>query len=267
MGMMLASGVFAISIDLELDPDRRGLDQTRSLEDVAGRLISLLTKYQIPATWAVADPAVSAATDRLVSAGAGHEIAVLGDQSWVGREAGRSRFSRELTRRVSRGRSAGLTISTLVLRNVVLDDHLDLVVKEGISAVRSDYAGSTGSGLLRRRAVAEPRSLRFGLWDLPAATRLPGESRWLPSGGGARSARRGIDRAIATRAVYQLMIDGLLLAVRSPSALRLLERVLRHVDQRRQQGTLTVATLAGTAALLAGNRQGTPSHSILRPAA
>ena len=74
-----------------------------SLETVTAELAERLARYNLPASWAVADPAVSAATERLLHAGAAHEIAILGDRSWVGREAGRARFARELARRVTRG--------------------------------------------------------------------------------------------------------------------------------------------------------------------
>ena len=78
MSFVLPAGVLAISIDLELDPLRRIADQQHGLEAATDRLITLLDTYRVPATWAVADPAVSAATDRLTASGSSHEIAVLG---------------------------------------------------------------------------------------------------------------------------------------------------------------------------------------------
>ena len=129
MSVVLAKAALSISIDLELDPQRRLVDQLRGLEDVTGRLAQLFSKYQVPATWAVADPAVSAATDRLVAANLAHEIAILGDRTWVGREAGRTRFAKELSRRVMRGRGAGLNVSSLLLRDVELEDNLDLLAR------------------------------------------------------------------------------------------------------------------------------------------
>jgi hypothetical protein len=258
--------VLAISIDVELNPQRRGLNQQRSLEEITRRLIDLLGKHQMPATWAVADPAISAATDRLVSAGAGHEIAILGDRTWVGREAGRSRFHRELARRITRGRAAGLPISTLALRNVELDDHLDLLVKQGITVVRPASEVCARSGWFSRRA-RQPQALRFGLWEAPGSLRLPGPTRSIAGLCGSWSARRGIKGAVDGPGVYHLVIDGLLLAKRGSSGLRMLDKILRYAGKWRRRETLDVATLSGLAKGLSGRRHAAPAKSILRPAA
>jgi len=267
MSVVLPSGILAISIDLELDAQRRGLDQQQALETVTERLLSLLSKYRLQATWAVADPAISAATERLTTSGAGQEIAILADHTWAGREAGRSRFAREIARRVSRARAAGLDVSTLVLRDGTLGDQLDLVVKNGIRALRASYEPALDGAWFAARVVAQPRSPRFGLWELPPSWRLPSLSRWSVGGGGAGTAKRGIDQATAAKTVYHLMIDGLLLAAAGKSAERVLEKVLRHAERRRAQGALRVMTLADTAQCLTGDRHATPARSILRPAA
>ncbi len=78
---------------------------------------------------------------------------------------------------------------------------------------------------------------------------------------------RAIDAAVAERSVCHLTIGGLAVATQGGSALRAVERVLRHADQRRSSGGLDVKTLAGTAAMLSGGRQVAPARSILRPAA
>ena len=266
MSCVLPSAIFAISIDLELDPMRPGRDQQRSLEAVTGNLLKLLGQYRMPATWAVADPAISAATDGLLAADAGHEIAILGDPTWVGHQAGRMRFGRELARRVMHGRAAGIAISTLALRGTELADHLDLLIKHDISVLRSDYHEHV-QGWFARPVVQAPAALRFGLWDLPASMQLPGPSRWKLGGGGGRRGRGGIDQAITTQGVFQVGIDALSLAERGPMAEHTLEQVLRHAALRRQEGTLEVLPLAAVANKLAGERTNAPARSILHPAA
>ncbi len=266
MSIVLTSGILALSIDAELDVERRGLDQQRSLERVTGELADLLAKYRVAATWALADPAVSAATDRVTHSGAAHEIAILGDRSWVGREAGRTRFARELARRVTRGRAAGFDISTLLLRDAELDDHLDLVVKQGLSAIASG-ASSVDRSWFSGRSAAPPLSLRFGLWSIPTQATLPGSRASLWLGGGSNRVRRLIDAAIVQRGICHVSINGLAVAAKGPSALHSIERVLRHADKRRAQGTLCLATLAAASQRLTGGRQAAPARSILRPAA
>ena len=266
MSCVLPSAIFTLSIDLELDPLRPGRNQPRSLEAITDHLVGLLTRYQVPATWAVADPAISAATEVLLAANAGHEIAILGDPTWVGHEAGRMRFGRELARRVLHGRAAGIPISTLALRGTELADHLDLIIKQDISVVRGDFHELT-VGWFAKPVVQAPAALRFGLWDVPASLRLPGDSRWKLGGGGRRRARSGIDRAIADCGVFHIQVDALSLADRGPAAEHMLEHILRHAAVRQREGVLEIATLATAARRLTGERSSAPARSILHSAA
>ncbi|MBI3838847.1 MAG: hypothetical protein HY288_13070 [Planctomycetia bacterium] len=259
MSASLPRAILTVSIDLELDAKRLGLAERRSLEEITGRLLNLLAKYDLAATWAVADPA---AIERIAATSAAHEVALFGDSTWVGREAGRGRFGRELTRRAVRGRGAGLAISTLVLKSTELDDHADLAIKHGITAVRHAEPQSDKSA---RRFL--PQSLRYGLWSFPVSCTLPGTCRWLPGGGGGRRARALIDQAIKRRGLAQLAIDAHELAARGYSALHVLKRVLAHADWRRRQGVLDIATIGTTASRLSRQHQSKPSRSILHPAA
>jgi hypothetical protein len=215
------------------------------------------------ATWAVADPAVSAARARIAAARGGHELAILGDASWVGREAGRGRFARELARRTARARELGVAIDTLVLKSVLPIDHCDLAIKEGIVAARHLSAPH----LARSTGRLQPRTLRFGLWGFPVSIALPGTSRWLPGGGGTRAARLAVDEAAGGQGMVQLTIDAPRLAARGAPAVRVLIRVLEHIERRRRHGLVEVTTLGATARKLAGENRGEPSRSILRPAA
>lgn len=255
--MALTSGIFTLSIDLDLDPSRPAQGQLRPLEEITDRLIRLLAKYDVPATWGLADPAVSAARDTLAGAKPGHEIAILGDPSWVGHEAGRSRFARELTRRTTRARAAGLAVSTLLLRAANLTDHLDIAVKHGITAVRN-------SAVVRSRA---PQQLRYGLWHIPASEQLPGASRWRIGGGGGWSIGRQIRLAGQPYSVVHVAVDALRMAERGAGALHVLESVVRQAAAQRVRGSLAIETLAVTARRLTGARVSLPSRSILRRAA
>lgn len=106
-----------LSIDLELEIGRASASQLQWLDDLTPELVALLDSHGIAATWAVADPARSAATDAILSSQQPHEIAVLSDRSWLGWGAGGSRAKRELTRRVSGAAARNIAIRTLVLHN------------------------------------------------------------------------------------------------------------------------------------------------------
>jgi hypothetical protein len=254
-----SGGVLVISVDLELPLGHCGVVEERLLDETTGKLLALCDKYRMSATWGVADPVHSAATDRVRAASVAHEIAVLGDATWVGSQAGRARFAGELSRRVLKARAAGLPISTLIPAEVVLDDHLDLVVKNGITAVRGvvDHGG-------RSRRTAQPHALHFGLWEFPGSLRLPGDSRWLYGGGRGIWARRGLRRAAKGRRVFHLVVDAPRLGSSGTTAVSTLERVLQYADRLRSAERLLVATLAEVSGRLSQTRHTRPSRSILR---
>ncbi len=248
MSTSLPRGTLILSVDLEFSGPRAGLAEQRALDNALERLLACLARHDMPATWAVADPAVSAARGRIEAAGRGHELAIAGDASWVGQAAGRSRFARELARRAAQARGAGLSVRTLVLKTELPGEHADLAIKEGIVAVRQ-----TGPASVARKAGSLPRTLRFGLWEVPANVTLPGASRWLPGGGGTRAACYEIDQAIERRGPVHLALDGRCWRPRSAGGKR------RRAD-RRTRGPTPAARIArcrhdGPHRRLAGARQ------------
>ena len=258
----LSAGKLVLSIDLELNTDALDLIQEQSLEALHIRLMEVMASFDVAATWAVSDPAVSAATDRILAAAQPHEIAVLGDSTWVGHSAGRGRFARELSRRVLGARSAGLPITTLALRNVALDDHSDLVVKNGLTVVREGIASADG------RAQAKEQSglpaLHYGLWSLPPTLLLPQASGWLP---GSWRLRRRLEGCIARSELLHVVVDAPHMLRVGSSSERQLASLLEHASLRRRQGRLQIETLAQAASQLVGGRRVSSARSILKSAA
>lgn len=111
------SSSLTLSIDLELEIGRTSPSDLARLDDLTPALVDLLDAHRIVATWAVADPARSAATETILAATQPHEIAVLGDRSWLGWGAGGLRANRELSRRISGAAAREIKIRTLVLHN------------------------------------------------------------------------------------------------------------------------------------------------------
>lgn len=251
----------ALSISVDLEPDHVGTSVTeqRALDEVSLALVELFARHRLSATWGVADPAVSGIRPQLEAPRVGHELAVLGDARWVGSAAGRSRFGRELVRRVSHARAEGLDVACLSLREPLPLEHADLVIKEGLLAIRQPLESAS------QRTV---QKVRFGLWGFTAHAALPGTSRWFPGGGGLRGAKLAIDRAIADQAPAHLAIDASRLAERGPATMRIIERVLAHAARRRDANLIQVLTLGTIVRRLAGdNVAQQPARSILRPAA
>jgi hypothetical protein len=253
-------GTLVLSVDLEPDLEHQSSDQPARLDHVRRQLLALLADYAVPATWAVADPVHSVATDSIRSAAAGHEIAVLGDRAWLGPGCGRSRLERELTRRFDGARKAGISATTLALRNLDHVRDLDLLVDHGVTALRGSAIDAPKSS---SKHPAPP--IRFGIWQVPAGWKIPARRGWwMPA---AWSVRRGIKRAIPRQSVVHLHIDAPNLAASSEGELRLLERVLRYASARRDGDHLAIRTIGEVAAQALAERAAAPSRSILRPAA
>ena len=96
------SGELIISIDLDHRADLRVAQGGGSRDETTTWLLDTLAYLKIAATWALPNPASCELTHRLAESGEGHEIAVLGEERWVGPRAGRKLLSRELSRRVDR---------------------------------------------------------------------------------------------------------------------------------------------------------------------
>ncbi len=261
-----------VTVDLEPGSVHTTLEQARRLDETTDWLIKTFGRLGLSATWAVADPAHSAATERLMAAELGHELAVLGDSSWAGREAGRGRFAHELARRVLGSRAAGIPVTSLVPRDVEIGDHLDLLVKHDMTAVRGPIH-STGRRLTgRQRTPAQPRTLHFGLWEIPGSVRLPDHGAWLAGLGLAGvMARRSIRRCAHQRhvfhlPVFHLVVDAWRLAAGRERDRRVLERTLSVARQAQEQHALRLSTLAEVAARLSHVPRVDPARSILRPA-
>jgi hypothetical protein len=208
-------------------------------------------RYAIGATWAVNHPA---ATDWAVGwAQKGHEVALLGDDGWVGTKVARTRFARHLAQRMEAAHDAGLQISTLVLRAAEIHRHLDLLVKHRISMVR------TSEVVPVTRAI-KPKNLRFGVWHAQPNLTVPGAGFWQPL-----TMRRTLHQTIQTKGLLHVVVDA---AVVEPDSrhLRTLAWLFQWATQQRMRGDLQVLTLSQLASRLRP-KQATPSRSILRRAA
>lgn len=255
MAVALSGSLLTISVDVAAEGNTPGVMQ------FAQRLLALLAEHGLAATWGL-DAAAARAAEPLAAALAtklpAHELAILGDGTWVGRGVSRGRFAAELAQRMSAVTALGTKPRALLLSDTALDDHADLVAKHGLTAIRN--AASSGANTV-------PRLVRFGLWNIPATAQLPDPGRtWLVGDG--RKACRAIDTAVAHRSVCHLSIDAHAYAHMSSARERVLRRVFHHAQRRQQQGLLRTSPLTTVAATLATpHHRREPARSILRPAA
>lgn len=250
-------GHLNVTIQLDSTTENRNLERHQELADVARQLIATMDAGRLAATWAVSDPVHSAATSLLLKSAVTHELAILGDTTWVGPTAGRTRFARELARRISKSRAAGLQVTTLVPSVASIDDNIDLVVKQGITAVVRMQHTVTAT-------LAEPRALHYGVWDLPISACLPLEIDWF--GSNKRAVWRSIRRAASDAGTFHLLIDAAAIAASGRRERATVKWLVDRLATLRDRGLIRVETLRRTANRLSSVPTASPQRSILRVA-
>jgi hypothetical protein len=253
------SGRFFVTVHLEPTSEAGSAEKHPELAHFVRKLIQVMDGSHLPATWAVSDPAYSAATPLVLQSAVEHELGILGDANWLGQTAGRTRFARELARRVSRARSARINVRTLVPRVESVDRHIDLVIKQRISAIAGVAAPESN------RRLEMPRALHYGVWAFPISATLPLRSRWWFSG--RRSMFRQIRTAAQAAAVFHLVVDAPAMVQEGRTAFATLEWLMRRVAELRTRGLMCVETLGQASARLSAVPAATPQQSILRQAA
>lgn len=253
-------GYVHLTVEAEPTDVDRSLDRHRGLAHVTEQLFDMLNRHQLPATWAVGDPSQSAAAGLVAASDTEHDLALLGDRYWIGKTAGRTRFARELARRVSQARTAGIEVVTLLPRVAPVAEHVDLVVKQGIRAVVA-IAGATA----KRTNATGPRTLHYGVWEFAATERLPLRSSWLPGSGWKLSGK--IRRAALDASTIHVVMDASAVEEAGRSAINTIERLLRQVAKLQDRGLVQVETLKAAAVRLSDLPVVTPQRSILRSAA
>ena len=266
MSLANAHGVVVVSIDLELDLlERSDWLRQRALAEITPLLSELCDTHQISATWAVADPAISAATDVIRGITVPQEIALLGDASWIGPAAGPARFARELSRRVHHAREAGVAISSLLLRGAEVgangeanaEANWDLLAGHGLNAIRSDLRGvSTG----------EPKVAHFGIREFPVNGLLPASGRWWNRYRARRTIRHSIEETARLGGLFHLAIDTPAMFAAGDRAVSTVQQTFRQIQKLSSQGRLTVETLSTATNRLGRTHSVPPAASILRAA-
>ncbi|HEV3004189.1 MAG TPA: hypothetical protein VGX78_06990 [Pirellulales bacterium] len=272
MSKVLQPGVFVLSIDVT-----QPRETTAARRSTTAACAVALTEHLagLPATWALDLEANAALADELTTADAAHEIAVLADRSWAGPGLQRRHVADELRRRVLRAAAAGRPLSTLVLTDGQLTDNVDLLAKQGITAVRTIARASTAPSAKRytpwfrrlrgARAAPAVRSLRWGLWEIGHAIDVIGSWRGVGRQGG--EVVRTIDRVAVDGGLVHLSLDLGGLTGNVSTGLKLVDRIAVKADGLRAQGNIEVLTIARLAARLSRRPVNLPARSILRPAA
>jgi hypothetical protein len=248
-------GHINITVQLDSTAEHRSVERHQELAGVARQLIDTMNAEHLPVTWAVSDPAHSAATSTIIKSSVEHELAILGGSNWVGPTAGRTRFARELVRRVTQARCAGLSVTTFVPAVASVDGQIDLVVKQQITAL----AGVVGSAV---HVTNEPRALHYQVWEVPVTAKLPLPSAWF--GSGKRALLRRIEQTASEAGTFHLLIDAAELAANSRRDDATITWIMNRLATLRNRGLVQIETLRATTARLSDVPAISPQRSILR---
>lgn len=259
MPQLSPCGASVISVDFS---NQQGDSKSRA--SLASEALARLNERQIAATLAFETPLDAEWLDAAGGELAGHELAILATPNWYSVSNRRGQFAQEITRHVQQAQQAGYRPTSLALPGGRLAEHLDLLVKHGISAVRTTRTGtvrsrwSWGRGK-RELAGAQPQTLRWGLWEFGRNLSLVDR--------GARTATRELSTAAAEGSLVQIVVDLPRLAGQGASGWKQLTLVLDHLAQLKRQQVIEPLTVSGVVAGLARTRLAPAAHSILRPAA
>jgi hypothetical protein len=252
-------GHLLITIQLDSAATGQKLERHQELAGVTCRLISLADSERLSVTWAVSDPAHSAATSLILQSPIEHEMAILGDATWVGATAGRTRFARELVRRLTQARAIGLEVNSFVPHVASIENQIDLVVKQHITAVAGFESPESGRRLL------SPRALHYGVWELPISENLPLQTSHFFTG--KRSLWKRVRRTISDAGTFHLIIDAPRVVEAGASTEKIIAWLVKRIALLRDRGMIHVETMRSMSARLSDVPAVRPQHSILRAAA
>ncbi len=252
-------GHLLITVQLDSATSGSQIERHQDLAITTRRLISLADSQRLPVTWAVSDPAHSAATSLILQSEVEHEMAILGDANWVGATAGRTRFARELVRRLTQARATGLNVTSFVPHVAHIENHIDLVVKQHVTAV----AGLEPKDSTHRHAP--PRAMHYGVWELPVSESMPlPHSRFFSR---KRSLWKRIRHTARDAGTFHLMISAPAIAGSGESAAKPVDWIIRRIALLRDRGIVQVETMRSVSARLSNVPASRPQRSILRSVA
>lgn len=246
----------SLSIDLELAIGRQTSQGQDRLATVTGELVELLDYQGISATWGVSNPSLSAAREAILAAKTRQEVAVLGERFWLGDGTTPSRLAREFERRFEGASQDGLKATTLLLRHSAEHLDLNLLLGNGITAVRGPAKAATAD-----EGVSRSGTLRFGIWQVQSPILVPLSGSWWQAEPWAF--RQRVNKAMRSRTSLNLVLDAGRMAELSDLGLAAVGTILQNLAELQKSRQLRFVTLGELATEHLRRRNSEPSRSVL----
>ena len=243
------------SADVPAEPDERAC-----VLDSSHWILRLLDQYRLPATWFINGPDTSLLRSHILNSRGEHEIGLLiGDSG--GERLCRSAWAQSLQRRLLAARAAGVEITSVATHGTERMQHLDLLIKHGLRAVRP--GGINTYEEAKRSGWNAVTILRFGIVSLPTTSQFTAVSswrRWLNT----RDLRRQIVNSAEDGQYCHWTID--IRVARDPAIRDAIERILKSSARVLESGSLLAGTVSTVATSFLQRPATVPAQSILRAA-
>ena len=146
-------------------PSRKsvGASYVRQRDELRNQILHELEKNELIATWILHDSRLQDARELTQRSDFSQEVSIFIDTT---RQADQRKvLSHQLADLIGRSRNLGVRITTLSTNSRIKQDNLNLLVRNKISMVNPH-----GGIQLKSLSVKslEPRSLRYGVWEVPA---------------------------------------------------------------------------------------------------
>ena len=243
-----------ISVDVGGTTPETAMKHQREIADLTNQIVDLFDRFQVAATWAVADPSNEFQTGRIVTSRQKHEIAILGNAICPKGTANRSNLLSQLRRNLLKAESHNVRVESLVGIEVS-PENTDVLVRSNITALRTKGKSNW----------SQPHLVRFGLWNVPESCRFPGTKNWLTEFTKMRF-QRMVRTAAARRKSVHLVIDVERIRQSKTAQLKTLEGILSCASRYRENQELEAKTLEASVHSLASVPTSPSSKSILKAA-
>ncbi len=257
------TGYFQFCVDLGLTADQTAISQHRELCEMTQQLLSLFDEHQIPVTWASPLSMVAHVVEMMQISKTPHELAILGDASWLEDGQRRAVVIESIEDFVELARQNHQVVNSIVLRDSRGTMHHEIFAKHGLSIVRTPVEDGVAT-----HASRDPVTSRNGCWNVAANAVFPSAGALLGRFDIGFRAKQILRRSLKRKAAEHLSISAAAM-VAQPKSVQALTRIVQHVVRLSnaksiQCETLRQAVVRWQPAQAVNSKS---QHSVLRPAA
>lgn len=254
-------GNFQFCIDTGLPAHQTAIAQHREMNLLIEQLAGTFARHDVVATWAIAQSVNSPIADIIHAADERHELALLGDGSWLSESIRREEIVQHFAENMRHAADVGKPLRTLVLRAEASESLLPIFKKRGINTLRP-----MATTEFSRSPQREPALRNNDMWVSESTAVFPARGRLLGRMDIGFRGKQILNRARHKKTTEQLNVVAANMLENPTAALRSLDRVLRFAAKFADHNALNLETLQEASTRWSPVRS-VPQRSVLRPAA